>query len=86
MKQRIYSIYDTKLQAFFSPFTAQNDEVAKRNFESLANDEQSRIAMHPSDYQLINVGTWNDATGIVEPDDHKNLGFASEYQRDQTGT
>lgn len=79
MLQAVYSIYDTKLCAYFSPFTAQNDAVAKRNFESLANDPQSRIAQHPGDYQLINIGNWNDASGELLPQKHANLGFASEY-------
>ncbi len=80
MQQHIYSIYDTKLQAYFAPFTSQNDEVAKRNFRDLANDETSRINQHPGDYQLINVGTWNDSSGELAAKQHSNLGFASEYQ------
>lgn len=79
MQNQIYSIYDTKLQAYFSPFTAQNDAVALRNFADLANDPQSRISQHPEDYQLIAVGEWNDSSGEITQTDHKNLGFASEY-------
>ncbi|AXL14416.1 nonstructural protein [Microviridae sp.] len=84
MQQQIYSIYDTKLQAFFSPFTAQNNDVARRNFQDLANDQNSRIAQHPTDYQLIQIGQWNDSTGEIQATDHANLGFASEYTNDDS--
>ena len=57
MKQGIFSIYDTKLQAYFSPFTAQNNAVAVRNFSDLATDTKSRIHQHPHDYELIRVGS-----------------------------
>ena len=84
MKQKIYSIYDTKLQAYLSPFTSPNNEVAIREFSQYAQNQNSPFAKNPNDYQLIQVGEWDDDTGQPTPTDHTNLGFASEYiQNDQ---
>ena len=79
MKNGIFSIYDTKLQAYLAPFTAANNQVAIREFSQYANREGSPFQKHPADYQLIRVGDWDDDSGLPTPQDHVNLGFASEY-------
>jgi hypothetical protein len=54
--------------------------AAVRAFGDLANDKQSAVAKHPSDYILFQVGEFNDAaasfSSLAAP---RNLGLASDF-------
>lgn len=58
-----YSIYDRKALQYFSPFYASTDAAATRSFADLANDLNTNIGRHPSDFVLFNVGVFDDNTG-----------------------
>ncbi|WNK14626.1 MAG: nonstructural protein [Microvirus sp.] len=60
MKLRIFSIYDKKVEAFNIPFFA-HENVGKRHYLALLKDPASAVAMFPDDYQLFEVGEWDDA-------------------------
>lgn len=63
MIQNIYAIKDTKLGAFTNIFIAENNAIALRQFGDVANNQNTAINKHPDDYELWNVGTWDDETG-----------------------
>lgn len=69
MKNKIYSIYDEKAEVFNTPFFSQNDNIAIRSFQDLANDPQSTIYRHPEDYKLYELGVFEDDAGKVIPVD-----------------
>lgn len=75
-----YSIYDSKTNAFSTPFFTVNNATALRSFSDLANDPNSQIAKHAEDFSLHYIGSFNDDTGELIPDKPTNLGLASEYQ------
>lgn len=68
MNLHAYSIYDRKALQYHPPFFAAADGSAARTFQDLANDPQTTIGRHPSDYVLYRVGGWDDATGILSVD------------------
>lgn len=59
----LYSIYDSVTGKFGQPWTAENDNTAKRAYERLAQDEKSDIRFRPKDYTLYALGEMNDNTG-----------------------
>lgn len=65
MKKRMYCVRDNKT-AFWPPMEGYNDVGATRDFEMLVNKNEM-IALHPGDYDLYFVGTFDDQKGIFEP-------------------
>lgn len=55
-----YSIYDRKALQYHPPFYASTDASAARSFSDVANDVNTNIGRHPSDFVLYCVGTFND--------------------------
>lgn len=64
---RIYSIYDKKAVAYTNPFYYHQKGQAIRGFEDAVNDLQSPLNKHPEDFQLFQIGEWNDTTGVITP-------------------
>lgn len=58
-----YSIFDNKALQYHAPFFVSTDGAAVRAFSDLANDLNSNIGRHPSDYSLFNVGFYDDQNG-----------------------
>lgn len=58
-----YSIYDNKALQYHPPFFASTDGAAVRSLRDLANDPNTTVGRHPSDYVLYKVGTYNDQNG-----------------------
>ncbi len=60
-----FSIYDTKAEAFLPPFFCPTSGVAIRNFEAAANEQGHAFNKHATDYNLFELGTFDDVTGII---------------------
>lgn len=69
MKHKIYSIFDEKAQIFNTPFFMDNDNMAVRAFNDLASDKQSAIYLHPEDYRLYELGSFENVEGVIIPVD-----------------
>ena len=62
----LFSVYDKICEEYNPPFVCKNMATAIRNMrDSLKDAKQSIIAMHPSDYILVQIGTFDKDTGIV---------------------
>ena len=83
MKQVLFAIRDTKLEAFAPPFVSANNNTAMRSFQEVATDQQTTIYKHPSDYSLIRIGTWDEDEGKIEQEDHTTLAWASDFHNEQ---
>jgi len=60
---QVYAIYDTKAASFSLPLFAPNEAVARRIFHDVVNSPRSTYNMHPHDYSLVSLGTYDDETG-----------------------
>lgn len=77
---RIFSIYDSKAEAYIQPFFTHNKATAIRSFTQAAQDENSQFSQHAADYTLMQIGEWNETTGEIVADETKtNLGTALEH-------
>lgn len=79
MKVCLFSVYDSKAGVFSQPFVQANVDVAKRAFRSAAVTPGHHISDFPDDMSLIEIGVFDDATGVVSPIDHVNHGLARSY-------
>lgn len=68
MKSNVYSIFDTKAQAYGPLFTRGRDEEAVRLVEDMLSDSSSLVARHPDDYKLFRLGTFDAFAGKLVGD------------------
>lgn len=82
MKLELFSVYDSKAHIFNAPMFLRSKGEALRTFTDTANDPKSQIAKHPEDYSLHHIGSYDDNTGVVTPQNPENMGLASEYKKE----
>ena len=78
MKYILCSIYDSAVEAYMRPFTAQSPGQATRLFEDELRRPESDMGRHPEDYSLFQIGTFDDSSGSVEPANFSCLARAHE--------
>ena len=80
MLHQIFTVRDSKAEAYLLPFFAANEAVAKRRFIDAVNDQDHMFFAHAGDYTLFWIGEYDDESGMV---DHlatfKNLGNGVEF-------
>nr|QJB19801.1 MAG: nonstructural protein [Microvirus sp.] len=59
---KVYSVYDSKVEAYLPPLFMKSKGEFLRAFAETANDPKSGIGKYPSDYTAFELGTWDDAT------------------------
>jgi hypothetical protein len=63
----IVSVKDSAAQAFGRPIFVPSNAVAIRSFRDEVNrkDSTDDLSRHPDDFELYEVGVFDDATGII---------------------
>lgn len=61
---KIYAIKD-KLIGFTGPIAMKNENVAKRWFESFCNTKKTNEHIKTKDYELWEIGEYNDENGTI---------------------
>lgn len=79
MKHIMFTIYDNKAEAFLPPFTLPNHAMAARTFADCVRDPQHAFSRNPSDYNLFELGSFDDVTGEMLPIVLKNHGLGTAY-------
>lgn len=80
MVQKVFSVYDSKAEAYLPPFMMTTKGQAIRAFQDAITDGKSQFCKHPQDYTLFEIAEFDDSVGTyVMHIDKKNLGLASEY-------
>lgn len=78
MKLVCFAIYDSKLEAFMTPFFQATRGLALRSFAELVNDSNHPVAKYPEDFSLWELGEFEPESGAFLISDVKNLGNAKE--------
>lgn len=65
VKLQIFSIFDAKAAAFFTPFFLPTEGMAVRQFQDMVNDNESHLSKHPEDYTLFHLGEFLDGDGLL---------------------
>lgn len=61
MLLQIFAVYDSKVEAYMSPFFMQSRGQAIRAFCDTAEDSSSQIGKHPADFTLFHLGEYDDS-------------------------
>lgn len=65
MTQKVFAVFDLKALAYMQPFFSVNAGSAMRAFGDAVKKGDSPISLHPEDYQLFEVGLWDDVAGVM---------------------
>ncbi len=83
MIQQIFTIYDNKAKAYLPPFYLPQRGMAIRTFGDCINDKQHQFSIHPEDYTLMMLGTWDDSTAIAIATAPESIGNGLEFVVDE---
>lgn len=67
MKVRLFSVYDTKTECYLPPFAAITKGQGERRFVDLLGEPSMEFNKHQDDYNLIELGSFDQTTGMIEP-------------------
>lgn len=77
MRMNVYTIKDTASGVYGNPNFMHSDKQALREFEDIVNDKDgNKIAMHPADFIMFRIGTYDTTTGVIEPENHTRIALA----------
>lgn len=80
MRFLAFSVFDVKADTYSPPFWKSTVGQAVRDFGDLAQDKNTTVGRHPEDYKLVQVGEFDDATGLlIQGSQIVSLGFASDH-------
>jgi hypothetical protein len=83
MRVKVFSVYDSKAEAYLRPMFLQTKGLALRSFIEAVNDPKQDIHRYAADFTLFELGEWDDETGTMEMLPHRrNLGCALEFLED----
>lgn len=62
---KAFSLLDTKVSAFHTPFFMAHVGHAIRACSELGADLSTTVGRHPADFHLYEIGTYDDQSGIL---------------------
>ncbi len=75
-----FTVYDSKAEAYLPPFFTTTPALAMRSFAAAANSEGHDFQNYAADYNLFQIGTFDDSTGRLDYLEHySNLGSALSF-------
>lgn len=78
----VCSVFDSCAQVFGTPMFFRSKGEALRSWDEECNRAESVVAKHPEDFSLMEIGTYDDSTGMFEAlPAVSNLGLAASYKK-----
>lgn len=62
----MYAFFDKKATVYSVPFFFNHDVYAFRAASEIAKDPGTPMGRHPSDFDLVRLGVFNDSNGMFE--------------------
>lgn len=85
MKLEVFAIHDKATNTFERPFYFLTTAEAIRAFTTECNKRDSMCSIHPYDYSLYRLGSFNQDTGEFEADIVK-IGTAASFKNPENVT
>jgi len=67
MLKPVIAVFDKKISLYDNPFAVRHVGEAIRQFETLTKDPQTKFGQHPTDYELYQIGTYDEESGLINP-------------------
>lgn len=82
---KVFTVYDSKAEAFLPPFFTKTTAMAIRTFTSAATSTEHQFFQFGGDYTLFELGEFDERSAKFDMTDAPvNLGTALTYQRSST--
>lgn len=79
---KIYTVYDSKGEAFLQPFYQQSKGHAVRSFTDSVNEPNHPFNKYPEDFTLFELGTFNDFNATFDLHSTPvSIGLAVEFKK-----
>lgn len=75
MKKDLYSICDVKTGIFYPPMEFTNRNDCMRGIGDDLRHRDTIMSRHPEDFNVHYVGTFDDETGVVTPNQVRAVSF-----------
>ncbi len=62
---KLYTVNDLASKTFTKPFVMLTDRDAIEGFRHVCNEPETPYAKHPQDYTLVNIGSFDERTGVL---------------------
>lgn len=62
-----FGVYDKKGEYFHPPFFCRTSSDGRRVFQRLCSDSETSISSAPDDFDLLQIGTFDDSNGVYSP-------------------
>lgn len=85
MIYKVFSIYDSKAEAYLQPFMMKTKGEAIRAITARVNDgsKENSFYHHAGDFTLFEVGTWNDENAFfTQLSTPHSMGVLIEFKKD----
>lgn len=80
---RVFSLYDSKVEAYLQPMFLRTANEAIRAITSYVNQPDHHFAKNAPDLTLFELGVWDDSNAkFVLHDAKVNLGNLVEFRKD----
>lgn len=63
MNVKVFSLYDSKAEAFGSPVMYPTEGMAVRALKDVVNDSKTTVGQHPEDYIMYQIADYDDSKG-----------------------
>lgn len=73
MTQHLFTVYDSKAEAYLQPFAANTYGIAERMFSDMVNQQGHQFNRHPQDYSLYAIGTFETTSAQLSSKEHVHL-------------
>lgn len=79
MQKFIFSVRDIAADVYSNPFTSSNQQTATRDFAHACMDPASALSKNPEDFQLYQLGSFDDELGVLEGHQPKLVANATQF-------
>lgn len=77
---KIYTVFDSKAEAYIQPFFSTTKGLALRSFQEALSDSNTNISKYPEDFTLFELGEFDQQTSKFNlHNTPQSLGVAVEF-------
>lgn len=73
MINRMFAVQDIKAGAFHAPFPSVSEGTALRFLQDMVNREGHPYNLHPEDYIVFEIGSFDDVSGALAPETLRSI-------------
>ncbi|WNK14339.1 MAG: nonstructural protein [Microvirus sp.] len=86
MKSKLFTIRDAAAGIYMSVWSTPTTAMAIRSFAEECTNQQSPMSKNPTDYELFEIGEFDNETGMVIETIPRSIARATDYKDSTNAT